>query len=345
MIRFIVLLCILFIAESGYAQYEKDICNEYGVVGCMDGWGTGGQLVYSSLDKNGGFYTTPGNSMPFWVASYYVDQMKIDTSSATSVYFDLVDGPGRLDGTMHIPSINGYAYIDDWKFSVAGNYKVEMRIIGTVLDTLNITVVSQLDMCSGAPSGECSNSGGDSTLLFRSSIVSVDDVYPISAGLVSKLTGNLDSGWVGTAAIKKISGSGNMLGTNFIYGNQWATFVDLRFDQEGDYELELKLDGNRGVFTQVFDIEVVAATATNELQINTIDVFPNPAQNSISMEIPQDETDLTVFSVDGRQLIKQVALAKGQFNLEVSNLAAGNYILVLNSNQTPIGETVFTKMK
>jgi len=136
-----------------------------------------------------------------------------------------------------------------------------------------------------------------------------------------------------------------MLGTNFIYGNQWATFVDIRFDQEGDYELELKLDGNRGEFTQVFDVEVVAATSTNDYQINKIELFPNPANNIVSLEIPDDETSLTVLSVDGRELIKKVGLNKGSYNLKVNSLAAGNYILVLNSNQSPIGETVFTKMK
>lgn len=64
---FLTILTILSFL-TGFSQYSKDICNDFGVEGCSNS-GDGGYVPISSLFYNGGFYTSPNNSMPFWVAA------------------------------------------------------------------------------------------------------------------------------------------------------------------------------------------------------------------------------------------------------------------------------------
>lgn len=346
MVRYITLLCFIFAYIFSHAQYATDICNTYGVNGCINGVGTGDYKVITSLDKNGGLYTTPGNSMPFWVSAYYSDQQVIDTSFSSSVYFEVINGPGTLNGTTYYSNIQGYKYIDDWKFSVAGDYEVEMRIQGIVIDTIDIKIASKEDLCLSAPSGGCQLYGGNSIFTLRSSIVSVDAVYPITVGLVDVTTGLVDQGWEGTSQLKLISGSGEMFGATYLYATDWASFVDIRFNTAGEYEIQVEIDGNRGLHKDTIIVEVGDnVSSIQQYQRNEMKVYPNPTTNFLNFNVKNDQTTLRILSLDGREFFRKENVSKGNFSLPLKDLAVGNYILFVGSMFTLPSEKVFTKIK
>ncbi len=342
--RKLLLIIVLLSFLPGFSQYTKDVCSDLGVSGCSNS-GAGGYLPFSSLDYNGGFYTTPNNAMPFWVAAKSVDTDLIDTTFSTSVLFELIDGPGTISGTLSFGPFLGYQYVDDWKFSEPGSYSIKMIMLGTILDTLNITVVSSVDICDPSFTKGCSDDDGDSIVFFRSSIVSVDAVFPITAGLVNKGTGFIDTTWAGTVNISKLSGPGNLWGTKHIEGSEWVMFVDLRVDLIGVYDVELEFNGNTGAYKDTVSFEAINPIVVGEVETKSLITYPNPIVDFITIQNPSDEARLTLFGLDGKMILQQDQLHKGSLKIDFSTIPNGVYFLQLVSNEGALYETIVVKIK
>lgn len=342
--RNLLLIIVLLSFLPGFSQYEKDVCTDLGVSGCSNS-GAGGYVPFSSLDYNGGFYTTPNNSMPFWVAAKSIDTDLIDTTFSTSVLFELIDGPGAVSGTFSFGPFLGYQYIDDWEFSEPGSYSIKMIMLGTILDTLNITVVSAVDICDPSFTKGCSDDVGDSIVFFRSSIVSVDAVFPITAGLVNKGTGFVDTTWAGTVNISKLSGPGNLWGTNHIEGSEWVMFVDLRVDLIGVYDVELEFNGNTGTYKDTVSFEAINPISVGEINTKSLMIYPNPVNDFIKFQNPSDGAKLTLYGLDGKVVLQQVELSNGELNIDLSVIPNGVYLLQLVAKEGTVYETRVVKIK
>lgn len=259
--------------------------------------------------------------------------------------FELIDGPGELEGTTSFGSFNGYKYIDDWSFTESGSYSIKMTMLGAAIDTLNITIVDEFELCDSPVTNGCSNVGGDSLVYFASTIVSVDAVFPINAALININTGFIDTSWFGVANIARISGPGNLWGTTYIEGDRWAVFIDLRFDQIGNYELEIELDGNTGVFKDTLTIEVVEPSSVSNFEKSDLKVFPNPVKSIINFENINGGSNLLIYSLTGELVGQKNALRQGINTFDITKLPNGIYSFQVFQMDGAIFETRVVKIK
>lgn len=343
---FIRVLFFSFLFTSMHAQYSTDACNDYPVVGCTGEYSEEGWYPEYSLKYSDWTYTTPGNSMPIWFAAKYYSSELIDTAYLSpSGFFEVLSGPGELQGTLMASSEKGFIYIDDWFFTEAGDYKIKVIITGTVLDTIDITVPEEKDLCGLSPNSECSTSGGDSIFYFKSSIVSVDAVYPITAGLIDKKTLKLDTGWVGDVSISKLSGPGKLWGTKYLTGKKWVEFVDLKFDAVGSYECKVKFQGNRGVVEDVITVEVVESNGVHDVLIQqNLNIYPNPVKDVINIEI-NEPSFIKIASIDGRFSKVWDLNSEGLHAIDVSSFSSGVYVISAQVGVSNVSKAVFVKTK
>lgn len=71
--------------------------------------------------------------------------------------------------------------------------------------------------------------------------------------------------------------------------------------------------------------------------INVVSIYPNPTKNNVTIDIDEsilvDELYAQVYDLDGKLLVKQHITTSGSHTIDLSELASGQYIVVLNSNE------------
>jgi membrane-bound inhibitor of C-type lysozyme len=85
------------------------------------------------------------------------------------------------------------------------------------------------------------------------------------------------------------------------------------------------------------------ALSVDKVQTRTaLHVYPNPVQNTLHIDLnTSQEASLQVFSTDGR-LVHTSKANSAVATIDVSNFAAGQYVLKIASEEGPIGEQIFT---
>lgn len=334
-----------FFALNLGAQSVADICNLREVT-CTANQGSGGYEIASSFEYNKGLYTAPNKSMPVWFAARYINEQTIDTAFSFNFSFDIIQGPGFLLRQSSYPSVKGPLIINNWTFSEAGLYHLEVTMSGAQVDTISITVAEEFDLCSLVPARECGDIAGNKVFSSRGAIVAVDAVNPITAGLIDSLSGKLDTAWVGTSAITQIGGPGNMNGTTTQTSNNGTVqYVDISFDQTGIYDLSLELTGNRGRFADTLQFEVVQEVSVLGVKATKIQSYPNPVENTLVVDAGNEVfTNMRVFDEFGR-LVKQVSQLSGNATVDVADLSTGLYHIVAVNNEGNLFETEFIKIK
>jgi hypothetical protein len=75
--------------------------------------------------------------------------------------------------------------------------------------------------------------------------------------------------------------------------------------------------------------------AQNPVEYNGIEIFPNPAKNNITIEIPQivEEITLTISNINGKELTSQ-QIRDSTTQIDISNLASGIYFVKLITEKT-----------
>lgn len=332
----------------GYCQHSFELCDEP-YLDCQDG-NSAGTYMISSLQLNGGIYTSPGNTMPFWIGKKDALTGKIDTSSlSTNLGFGTLTGPGLLTGTMSVVGFFGYTYLNDWIFTEPGEYKIMTYVAGSAIDSLEFTVAEEVDLCNVNPVYDCGPiSSGDSIFSFRSNIVSVDAVYPITVGLVDTKTKIIDSTFIGEGVIKKISGPGYFSGSKQIFGSKWLQFVDLKFDLEGEYELEITLTDTAKAKTlkDTVVVLVVGGNGVSESKAKVLKSYPNPTQNRFIVQLPNSNAIiLEVFNYNGQKVMFKQIENESFLEVDLSAFDNGLYFVQLFQNNFKIGETTVVKLK
>jgi len=70
---------------------------------------------------------------------------------------------------------------------------------------------------------------------------------------------------------------------------------------------------------------------------NTISLYPNPANNSITLEYPAiaNNAQILITTIDGKSILRQtVAAGSGKTTIDISGLSKGSYILVFNNGES-----------
>lgn len=110
---------------------------------------------------------------------------------------------------------------------------------------------------------------------------------------------------------------------------------------------DVYIDGNAtGCKTSVEVKNACADLSVGELKIQfSLSFYPNPASNKIAIEypnntMPQKNTRLTIFNLNGRQLMQR-AVTEPQTVVDVSGLSSGIYFVkVISDNGVMVGKFV-----
>ena len=85
----------------------------------------------------------------------------------------------------------------------------------------------------------------------------------------------------------------------------------------------------------IYDLDTTTLSVQNEAMQN-IAIYPNPAGDrlNIGLEKPLAKGDITLYDMAGNKVLQIVLDAsKTDFSLNVSNIAAGQYLVIINSEK------------
>ncbi len=116
-------------------------------------------------------------------------------------------------------------------------------------------------------------------------------------------------------------------------GQQVSTAQDLSGSPAGEYTLVVTDDNDCSV-TRTFTISNTSATE-NPVLADGIRIFPNPANNWITVALPGElyglETDIQVFDMTGRRVLSEHSEGDTQIRLPLSGFPEGLYNVMINS--------------
>lgn len=104
---------------------------------------------------------------------------------------------------------------------------------------------------------------------------------------------------------------------------------DIMFLNSNPFHPILEIDGSSVTFWKR-----VQPNSINENQTQKIQIFPNPAQNQITISSLENETEILIFSSNGK-LIQSIKTNNETIrNIDIQNLARGVYYIQTNNNQS-----------
>ncbi len=92
---------------------------------------------------------------------------------------------------------------------------------------------------------------------------------------------------------------------------------------------QIFFDSDPAIETDAISTEIIQTLSLPENDLSLIDVYPNPAQNLISISKANGQI-LTIYNLDGRELMK-ISIPSSQFQLDTSELISGVYFLSFKS--------------
>ena len=101
------------------------------------------------------------------------------------------------------------------------------------------------------------------------------------------------------------------------------TFTNIRFDQVGVYDLKLSTSGN--IIPDTVTVHVVGSNSTREIAQNKLKVFPNPADNEVTIAVEGKGhiKALRILNMQGKVI--QYFDGLNTTSIQVSDLSAGVY--------------------
>lgn len=326
---------LLLAFKSVFAQANANPC-DLPNINCSNGGANG---IIISLNKDTFEYSSPGRSMPFWVAIGDTLTGDIDNSQTTSFTITKQSGPGEILGSLG-SSIGSYVYYNDLKFTVTGNYIIQITANNGQgwVKTIVVSVLPEVSMCADAPSGQCGSFSGNEIIAVpqHSNVIPVDAVLPIRVGTVDSISGDLDTTFSGTIYVEKLFGPGNLYGSLSMTGQRWFEFSNLKFDAEGLYTIRFYEQSEIKYEDAELEIEVVKTTSGFEIvSIKNVSVFPNPINNFMKISSDKDlkgETIEIYNNVGQLVLTKNITQTSNHLTLSTATLKEGVYLVKLSSS-------------
>jgi hypothetical protein len=111
------------------------------------------------------------------------------------------------------------------------------------------------------------------------------------------------------------------------------------YNNAGTYNVTLLASNNCGV-DSVF--QTVVVTAINDLLEGTAAVYPNPADNILHIELSGGDLlkEVRLYTIDGRLALSHTYSEKSKAVIDISTLAAGNYLLKALSDKQIVSQKV-----
>lgn len=91
---------------------------------------------------------------------------------------------------------------------------------------------------------------------------------------------------------------------------------------EGDYLMQAEVDSNNDIVTASY--RIYSNTNIQTPQLNSILIFPNPAEKHISI-ISKEKYTMNIFNIEGKIVKSEINLFEGINNIDISNLESGLY--------------------
>lgn len=124
---------------------------------------------------------------------------------------------------------------------------------------------------------------------------------------------------------------------------EWNTQSGIIDLEEGKYTFRLKvLQGEHNLNW----FEIVQYSASENHEVNDFRVFPNPAKNYVSIEIPSlDKADYncTIIDITGKQILTQEFGSSVSLKLNIENLSNGIYFIKLSTGNSVLSTKKFVK--
>jgi hypothetical protein len=114
--------------------------------------------------------------------------------------------------------------------------------------------------------------------------------------------------------------------TAYVDGIEYLTVTDEALSQEG--LIGMGSYNDIAIFDD-FTNETGGATAIDNKSINTFTVFPNPAENNLTVRSENLISRITVRSVLGQELFSQQVEKSGSISVDVSGLSTGFYFVTI----------------
>ncbi|WP_353084547.1 PQQ-dependent sugar dehydrogenase [Flavobacterium sp.] len=119
--------------------------------------------------------------------------------------------------------------------------------------------------------------------------------------------------------IRMVNSAGTITMTTAFSGNNFATFGE-------DFAGELYVAGiSSGIIFKIQD----ASSATSDFEKNEFSLFPNPAKNSISIKLSNDNlaTKITIFDLTGKLILSQKLENNPENTISISSITKGIYMV------------------
>ncbi len=313
--RFLILL--LFLCEFSIAQVLVNPCSN--LPGCQNSVRNG--VIHSDLK-----ILTTKQKYNLLVGAGDTISGQIDTTFSGIVNLTLISGPGTFVGSAN-RYFSKYTYLD-LKFFVAGEYELEIEIVGVGKENIKF-VVSNDDftaMCNTHSQG-CVSGGGNKILLQGPNVIIVDVMFPFNV-LVVNSEGKIDVTYAGVVTLSKISGPGNFLGNLSLYGEQRISFKDLSFDQVGLYTLEVDVEN---IGKDTVELTAEESSSVYAYELGKVRIYPNPSSGIVSIQLSNESvfiSSINVFNALGenvKSMEVNSAISSGSFQVDLNALSEGTY--------------------
>ncbi len=103
---------------------------------------------------------------------------------------------------------------------------------------------------------------------------------------------------------------------------------------------------NLNILTQGFQQDNIVITSLDEMKESTeITIFPNPAVDVINIQFtkPQDKSTIELYTMGGKLVLTRILNSETLSTINMSNYAAGTYILKIKNNNTKSYQIVKSK--
>ena len=276
-------------------------------------------LLYGQDADSLSFYKNVGsNSSPIFVAQTGTDNIFPNIGTVSGNYYDElapsfvdIDGDGDLDVLIG----------DEDSYGI-----VMLKNVGTATAP-SLTFISQTNTQNPFAALNPLTTGDREEPGFGD----IDKDGDIDAWLAGGTTVRYfqNNGTSTSPAFAEVTGTNNPFAAVVQNGYSYAAFVDIDADGDTDFFVG---DGTGISFYK--NTSVTSVTEYNNIN-DKVSVFPNPAQNKVSVSI-KDEVNanpyVIIMDVRGLEVMKYQALGN-DFAIDISNLAAGVYTLKLTSDK------------
>ncbi len=106
------------------------------------------------------------------------------------------------------------------------------------------------------------------------------------------------------------------------------------FETNGMFEVKLTVSNQCGEYF-ITETYIINSNSVTEAELANVKIFPNPAQTNLNIQLTNSESDIiqmNVLDINGK-LIKSAEFNTSTYNLDVSNLTAGTYLVRLRSEE------------